>query len=88
MEKTFLIYVRDLSGVAQWKRVGLITQRSEDRNLSPLLVILFLWSSLGAIGSTLELARLLSCGEKLTTVGLEPTIFGSEDRRLIHYLIH
>jgi hypothetical protein len=25
-----------LSGVAQWKRVGLITQRSKDRNLLPL----------------------------------------------------
>ena len=28
----------NISGVAQWKRVGLITQRSVDRNHSPLLV--------------------------------------------------
>lgn len=26
-----------VSGVAQWKRVGLITQRSQDRNLAPLI---------------------------------------------------
>ena len=29
------------SGVAQWKRAGLITQRSVDRNYPPLLIFLF-----------------------------------------------
>ena len=53
------------SKLAQRKRAWLITRRSEDRNLSPLL-----------FGSGLQ--------KILTTVGLEPTIFGSEDRRLIH----
>ena len=32
----------NLSGVAQWKRVGLITQRSKDRNLLPLFLYILI----------------------------------------------
>ena len=32
--------IEDLSGVAQWERVWLITKRSKDRNFSPLYFLL------------------------------------------------
>ena len=40
----FLNYTR--SGVAQWQRAGLITQRSVDRNFPPLNFYLFINSTL------------------------------------------
>ena len=65
------------SGVAQRKRVGLITQRTVDRNHPPLVfaVGLGLWAQ--GLGLRLRLKV-----QKMRLEGFEPPIFGSGIRRL------